>query len=68
MILFLTSKILLPNSTNFSGKSLFSLDICHIYSIYINAKNTKFLGCKYAEDIKSPNKLFSVFLSILIRL
>lgn len=52
MILFLMSEILLPNSTNVSGKSLSSVDIYHVYLIYINAKNTKYFGCKFTEISK----------------
>ena len=52
----------------FRGRSLFSLDVCNTHSLWINTKKAKIFGCTYAEDIRTPNKLFRIFLSILIRL
>ena len=52
----------------FSRRSLLSLDVCHAHSLWINTKMTNTFGCTYTEDTRTPNKLFRVFLSILIRL
>ena len=52
----------------FRLRSLFSLVDCHTNSLWISTKKAKIFGYTYAEDIRTPNKLFRVFLSILIRL
>ena len=46
---------------------LFSLNICRSHSLFVNTKKAKIFGCTYFEDIKTSNKLFRVFVSILIR-
>ena len=48
----------------FRRRSLFSLDVFHTHSLWINTKKGKFFACTNAEDIRTPNKLFRVFLSI----
>ena len=52
----------------FRGRSLFSLDVCHTHSLWINTNKAKIFGFTYVEDIRTPNKLFRIFFSILIRL
>ena len=52
----------------FRLRSLFSLVDCHTNSLWISTKKAKIFGYTYAGDIRTPNKLFRVFLSILIRL
>ena len=52
----------------FRGKSLFYLDICQTHLLRINTRKATIFGCTYPEDVKTPNKHFRVFLSILIRL
>ena len=52
----------------FSRRSLLSLDVCHAHSLWINTKMANTVGSTYTEDTRAPNKLFSVFLSILTRL
>ena len=50
----------------FKKKHLFSLDICRSHSLFINTKKDKIFGCTYFEDIKTSNKLFRVFSTIII--
>ena len=70
---FMTSlfmnEILFLSLMNFFRECLFFfLDVCNTHSLYICTKKAKIFSCMYVKDIKTPNKLFKVFLSILITL
>ena len=54
---------------NFLQKtSLFSLNVCHDHTLFIDSKKAKIFKCTYFSFINMPTKLFKSFLSVLIRL
>ena len=52
----------------FRRRSLFSLDVCHTHSLWINAKKAEFFACTNAEDIRTPNKLIRLYISYFLSL
>ena len=60
--LLLMNEILLLSFIIFFQKtSLFSLDICHDYSLSIDSKRAKIFRCTYFRFIQTPNKLIIAF-------
>ena len=52
----------------FQKTSLFSLHVCHDHTLLIDSKKGKVFNCTYFSFIKTPIKLFKLFLNVLIRL
>ena len=52
----------------FQKSSLFSLGVCHNHALFIDPRKAKIYKYAYLRFIRSPNKLFQSFLSILIRM